>query len=171
MTGNRRRFVLTAEGMAAIPQPEPRDILSTVDLLCPAEGRGFMILEEDSTDGLGDYVQAAGGRDGSAGVSRVSVERRLYPRLERGEPDPRQPHQHFVAGLWTGDVTQVTRIATNGYHVTVRDNEVLHPRDIVRVMVAFLDSRTLPTAYRWRSIREEVERIIRESGASSPMHG
>ncbi|MCJ2116135.1 hypothetical protein MKK65_05950 [Methylobacterium sp. J-001] len=170
MVGSARRFILTAEGDFKIRAPRPEDIAETAAALCPQAGCGFMILEEDCPDGWGDYVQAAGGRDAKTGESRITVERRVYVRDGNGGMDPRRPFQHLVAGRPGQGAAKPARIETNSYQVTVRANEVLSTRDVVAIMTAFLARRELPSAYGWRSNREEVEETVRETEAWRRQH-
>ena len=73
-------------------------------------------------------------------------------------------------GLAGQSAAKPARIATHGYHVMVRADEVLSTGDAVEIMTAFLASCDLPAAYRWRSKREEVEEAIRETQARQRRH-
>jgi len=50
-------------------------------------------------------------------------------------------------------------IKTNGFKVDCRTNEVLTLSDVITIFVTFLERRSLPEEYQWRSNRSEVDSV------------
>jgi hypothetical protein len=131
-------LVLTLEGRPAFPAPALRQIEDSVDDLTPRGGPGFM----DLTGPDRDYVQAAGG-DGV-----FACEWRQYEGRE---------FRHWAAGLPGSVSTRDVQIPTNGFHVTVKQNERLPAMDVKALLSAFASNAGRPPAYAWRDITQRFK--------------
>ncbi len=128
-------FVLTLESRAALAEPSLRQMTGAVDLLAPGQGIGFFVL-----DGAGgDYVQIAGG-DGD-----YTCEWRRYAGLA---------FTHGVAGYPDRPAEPDVRIATHGFHVTVKANEKLSAAGAREIVAAFGGGFDRPPSFSWRDITQ-----------------
>lgn len=126
-------LTLTLEGGAAFRGPTKRQMIAASAALDPDCGPGFLIVEATS----GDYIQVAGGN------GRYVCEWRQY-RDERFE--------HWVAGVHGVPDKRETRVATNGAHVTVRENEVLGGAAVQALLETFAEKSDRPRRFHWRDI-------------------
>lgn len=126
---------LTLEERLPFPAPTIEQLNSAVDLLTPDGGPGFLIL-----DGPGeDYAQVAGG-DGA-----YTLEWRQYSE---------QKFRHHVAGKPGRPANVELAIPTNGFQVTVMENERLDSDDVKTLLTSYVEGKGQPTDYVWRDITE-----------------
>lgn len=128
---------LTVEDQPIFYAPTLTQLQRAVDTLTPNGGPGFLILEARS----GNYTQAAGG-DGA-----FTAEWREY----KGEG-----FQHWVAGHPSKPDTKDIAIPTNGFEVTVKENERLTSADVKTILDAFAREMPRPPAYSWRDVSARV---------------
>jgi len=132
-----RGATLKVESWPPMPGPTRRQIHDTVDRLTPDGGPGFLCLEMDGPD----YVQAAGG-DGA-----YAVEWRDHSGSR---------YRHWKAGLPGKAQGRRTRIKTNGFSVSVYENERLAAGDVKAILAAFAEGKKRPAEYVWRDMTAEL---------------
>jgi hypothetical protein len=126
---------LTLEDQPVLRAPTIKQVHAAVHALTPRSGPGFLILEGRSQN----YAQAAGG-DGA-----YTAEWREYSG---------QQFRHWVAGVPGRPSKKEIAIPTNGFEVTVRENERLDAGDVKAILTAFADRKERPTHFAWRDITE-----------------
>lgn len=130
-------FRLKVEGRPEVQDPTEVELFEAVDALTPSGGPGFLLLESPGAH----YVQAAGGD----GMYAVECREWLDDHFES--------FRHFVAGK-EGDREEDVTIPTNGFQVTVRENECLDASDVKRILSAFLRGGKRSPSYEWRDISD-----------------
>lgn len=128
---------LTSEDAAIHKLPTMQQIWDAAAALTPDGGPAFLILERAGRD----YLQVAGGKGAYA------CEWRMY----NGD-SPR--FSHCVLGLYNVATTADIQIPTNGFHVTVKENERLALSDVRSLLGSFADDDDPPADYRYRDITE-----------------
>ena len=126
-------YVLTVEKQPPLLAPTLPQILAAVDKLTPKGGPGFLVV--DGPGGM--YTQIAGGHDA------LTVEWRSTSTNQ---------FQHYVAGIAGKNVDRDIKIPTNGFVITVKENEKLLPSDAKTILVAFAQNKHRPLSYVWRDI-------------------
>ena len=136
---------LKVEGRPEVLNPSQAQLFSAIESLTPLGGPGFLALERAN----GDYAQAAGG------LGEYALEWRewLDARFEK--------FRHFAAGK-EGPSEMYVSIRTNGFQVTVRENERLAISDVKEILGRFLQGADRPDSYKWRDITDALD------GPSSP---
>jgi hypothetical protein len=127
-------LTLAAEDKPALQSPTLHQVRDMVDALTPNGGPGFM-----SVDGPKDYAQVAGGQ------GAFTVEWREYA----GEK-----FQHWVAGYPGRPAEKDVAIPTNGFEVTVKENERLTAEDVKLILSAFAEGKARPAKFAWRNVTE-----------------
>ncbi len=128
---------LSSEGVAPLKRPTFQQILDAAEALTPDGGPGFLILER----GGRDYLQVAGGNGAYA------CEWRMY-----NGNSPR--FSHCAMGLYNVARAADIQIPTNGFYVTVKENERLALSDVKSLLGAFASDDDPPADYRYRDITE-----------------
>jgi hypothetical protein len=124
---------LTVEDRRPLQAPTLQQVYSAVDALTSRGGPGFLILE-----GAGeDYAQAAGG-DGT-----YTAEWREYSGNH---------FRHFVAGVFGVPSEKEITIPTNGFEVTVKENERIGTVEVKEILAAFAERKTRPSKFAWRDV-------------------
>jgi hypothetical protein len=126
---------LSSEGAAVHKRPAYHQIIAAAEALTPDGGPGFMILER----GGRDYLQVAGGN------GTYACEWRMY-----NGSSPR--FSHCAIGLYNVASEPDVQIATNGFHVTVKENERLTLADVKSLLSAFAGDDDPPADFRYRDI-------------------
>ena len=129
----QHRFRLKVEDRPEVQDPSEAELFEAVDALTPLGGPGFLALEAPG----GHYAQAAGGD----GMYAVESREWLDDRFES--------FRHYVAGK-EGDRETYATIPTNGFQVTVRENECLNASDVKRILSEFLRDGMRSPSYEWR---------------------
>jgi hypothetical protein len=124
---------LTLQDQPIFYAPTLIQLQHAVKALTPDGGPGFLILESRS----GNYMQAAGGDD------VYTAEWREY----QGER-----FQHWVAGHPNRPSTHEIAIPTNGFQVTVNENEQLTAADVKCILEAFARDMPRPSKFSWRDV-------------------
>jgi hypothetical protein len=131
-------LTLTVENQRDLRGPTLPQVEAAVDALTPHGGPGFLVLE-----GAGhNYAQAAGGE-------------RAYTAEWREYSGPE--FRHWVAGLPGRPAIKETTIPTNGFQVTVKENERLSAADVKAILAAFAQRQDRPAQYVWRDVTERFQ--------------
>ena len=130
---------LTVDGRLQVLNPSQAQLFAAIESLTPLGGPGFLALERAN----GDYAQAAGG------LGEYALEWRewLDARSEK--------FRHFAAGK-EGPSEMYVLIRTNGFQVTVRENERLAISDVKEILSLFLQGADRPDSYEWRDISDAL---------------
>jgi hypothetical protein len=136
--GGFKGLTLNIDDRPLIYSPTLEHIESAVDAMTPDGGPGFVILQNSSQS----YAQSAGG-DGS-----YVAEWREYS----GES-----FQHWAAGLPELSSVETVSIPTNGYQVTVQENERLGAADVKAILRAFAEGKARPSRFVWRDMTDQFE--------------
>lgn len=129
-------LVFSVEGEPEIRNPTAEQMGNAIKRLTPNGGPGFAILGASL-----EYVQTAGGN------GLFTAEWRQH------ESDGLK---HWVAGKDGDSQTEVT-IPTNGFEVTVRENERLNADDVMTIFSAFRNGEGRPTVFQWRDVSSRFE--------------
>jgi hypothetical protein len=128
-------LALSVENKPLLRAPTTNQLFAAVDALSPDGGPGYLVL-----DGLGgDYAQAAGGNN------VYTAEWREYSGDQ---------FRHFVAGLLGQSSSTNIAIPTNGFQITVRENERLNALDVKSILGAFAERNGRPPSYAWRDVTD-----------------
>jgi hypothetical protein len=127
-------LTLSVEDKPPLQSPTLPQIQDAVDALTPQGGPGFMVL-----DGPKDYAQAAGGK------GAYTVEWRKYSGSK---------FKHWVAGIPGRPSKKNIAIPTNGFEVTVKENERLSASDAKVILAAFATGKQRPKEFAWRDVTE-----------------
>ena len=127
-------LTLTLEDKPALQGPTIHQVQDAVDALAPRGGPGFLIIE-----GPKDYAQAAGGK------GAFTVEWREHSGRK---------FRHWVAGLAGRPAKKNVAISTNGFKVTVKENERFGADDVKVILAAFAAKKPRPEEYAWRDVTE-----------------
>lgn len=128
-------LTLTVEGQSAITAPTLKQLKAAVDRLTPRGGPGFLVLDGPNQN----YAQLAGG-DGV-----YTVEWREYQG---------NAFQHWVAGLRGLPSRKEVAVPTNGFVVTVLENERLSADNVKTILTAFAEGRGRREEFTWRDITD-----------------
>jgi hypothetical protein len=118
---------LASEDVTPLKRPTLHQILDAAQNLTPEGGPGFLVLERAGRD----YLQVAGGK------GAYTCEWRQYD----GEI-----FKHWTAGLKDQANGPDVQVPTNGFHVTVKQNERLGLTDVKGLLSAFAGEED-PPAY------------------------
>jgi hypothetical protein len=129
---------LSSEGVAPFRHPTLQQIMDAAQTLTPDGGPGFLTLERAGRD----YLQVAGGK------GAYMCEWRMFNEMR---------FTHFAIGLSTVASKVDIQIATNGFHVTVQQNEKLTLTNIKALLSAFAGGDDPPAAYTLRDISERFQ--------------
>ena len=124
---------LEVEEKASYLAPTKKQIEEAVNSLTAKGGPSLLFMER----GTEDYVQIAGG-DGI-----YTLEWREYSS---------GAFKHFVAGTKVGNKTKEVQIKSNGFHMTVMENEKLGAAEAASLMTAFAAAQVRPNDVEWRDI-------------------
>jgi hypothetical protein len=133
--GGLKGMTLTVEEKPVLRAPTMEQVHAAVDSLTPDGGPGFLILDGSCED----YAQVAGG-DGA-----YTAEWREYSSAQ---------FQHWVAGLPGRPSTRDIAIPTNGFQVTVKENERLDAAEVKLILTAFAEGKGRPARFAWRNVTE-----------------
>ena len=125
-------LTLTVEDKPALQGPTIHQVQDAVDALNPRGGPGFLILE-----GPKNFAQAAGGK------GAFTVEWREHSGRK---------FRHWVAGLAGRPSKKTVAIPTNGFKVTVNENERLGAEDGKLIFAAFAERKPRPEKFAWRDV-------------------
>jgi hypothetical protein len=128
-------LTLTLENQPVLRAPTVTQVHAAVGALTPRGGSGFLILEGPGQD----YAQAAGG-DGA-----FTAEWREYSG---------QQFRHWVAGIPGRPSKEEIAIPTNGFEVTVKENERLGATEVKAILTAFAERQKRPASFAWRDVTE-----------------
>lgn len=131
---------LTVEHYPDLQEPSIEYIHEMVDKLTPDGGPGFLVLSK----GDRDYVQTAGGN------GMLGLEWREYSESD---------YQHWAAGLHGQPNNNEVFVSTSGGGLRVKENEVLCPEDVKKILAAFLENRGRPMEFAWRDKTADFRRI------------
>lgn len=131
-------LVLTVEDRSPLRRPTLRQILSSCESLTLRGGPGFLVLEGPGED----YTQAAGG-DGV-----FTAEWREYSG---------STFRHFVAGIRGRPSRREIVVPTNGFEVTVKENERLNTEHVRSILTAFANREGRPTSFAWRDTTAQFQ--------------
>lgn len=133
-----RGINLTVEDQPLFPSPTLAQIQATVDALTPNGGPGFLIVEGPGPD----YAQAAGGE------GQFTAEWREYTGAT---------FRHWVGGRPGMNAAKETAIPTNGFVVTVNENERLTGDEVKAILTAFALGNGRSSSFTWRDVTERFE--------------
>lgn len=128
---------LAIENVTPLKRPTMQQIWDAAAALNPDGGPGFLILERRGRD----YLQIAGGNGAFA------CEWRMY----NGDSSR---FSHSAMGLYNVASAADIQIPTNGFHVTVKENERLALSDVKAVLAAFAADDDPPATYKYRDITD-----------------
>jgi hypothetical protein len=131
---------LSSEGNAVHRLPAYHQIIAAAEALTPDGGPGFLILERAGRD----FLQVAGGNGAYA----------CEWRMHNGNT-PR--FTHSALGLYNVASEQDVQIPTNGFYVTVKQNERLALSDVKVLLSAFAGDDDPPADYTYRDITERFQ--------------
>jgi hypothetical protein len=125
---------LDIEEKPSLLAPTLQQLEDSVDALTSRGGPGFLVLSSAGAD----YAQVAGG-DGA-----YCVEWREHAG---------QSYAHFRAGLPGHPNAKEIAVPTNGFQVTVQENERLDITNAKAILAAFATHSRRPTQFVWREIK------------------
>ncbi len=127
--------VLTLEGGQSQREPTLSQLSAAVDKLNPNGGPGFLVVDGPNDE----YAQAAGGRGSFTAEWRENSG---------------SSFKHFVAGRAGVPADREIAVKTNGFEVTVKENEQLDAEDVEAILGAFARRESRPAAYAWRDVTD-----------------
>ncbi|MBX9720683.1 MAG: hypothetical protein K2X81_04765 [Candidatus Obscuribacterales bacterium] len=132
-------ITLEVENQANYISPTKSQIAEVVNELTAKTGPSLLFMERKGSQ---DYAQVAGG-DGM-----FTAEWREYQGKD---------FKHYAAGLKTGSKNEEVKIHTNGFYVTVMENERLGVLETEHILTAFAEGKIRPSEYEWRDITSKFD--------------